>query len=132
METVCDALETITSIIRSALSEAKVCYEFPGGGERAPIYRTTVATGVKKAAAAYEKQSDGSMKLHRSVTVEAVICAPKAAAGNGVVYLLDKILTAVMEADGKTLTLEGFSSSPISYSTAVGALILPAYITVKI
>ena len=88
-----------------------------------------ISAGIKKTDVKYIEAEETSSH-QRKLVVEALVCAPKNCSSESLIFLLDKIFQKSFESHGKTITLYGFSTDSIRYSSSICALILPIYITV--
>ncbi len=130
MATPSDTLNTVISILTAAVSEdAEVMKEFTGQKQEIPLTKTVVSAGIKKTDVKYERDEEG-ITIQRRITVEALICAPKKSNSSHLFMLLDKMFSGIISAHGTRISLYGFSSDNIKYSSSLGALVLPLYITV--
>lgn len=131
MATAYQTLNTVTGLIRTAVgADADVSIEFSGTRQTLPVRRNCVSTGVHETSVTYGKDKDGNQTVTRTVTVEAIICSPKTAGASQMTLLFDRILSGLITANGRTVTLCDVSSNKISYSSSLGALILPMYVKV--
>ncbi len=132
MQSISDIASRLTELISGSLGNERVYRAFESGAHgRIPVKRTTVTVGIKSVELSGESSAAGADSATLLVTADIKICVPKAGSGEVALYVLDRILTALLEASGSGLEVVGLSSSPIAYSTALGALVLPAEITVR-
>lgn len=130
MSTPSNTLNTVISIIKSAVGDsAAVTKEFTGNKQELPLKSIVISAGIKKTDVKYIEAEEASSH-QRKLVVEALVCAPKNCSSESIIILLDKIFQKSFESHGKTITLYGFSTDSIRYSSSICALILPIYITV--
>ena len=125
-----NTLNTVINLVKTAVGDsAAVTKEFTGNKQELPLKSIVISVGIKKTDVKYVNLED-TTSHQRKMVVEALICAPKNCSSESIVNLLDKIFKKAFESHGNAITLYGFSSDYIRYSSSICALILPIYITV--
>lgn len=124
-------LQVVTTMLTNAFGNtATVQWEFGNRRQELPVKKVYISLGVNKTDVNFQESRQNGSTLVRKLTMEALVIAPKTYDGASFSHILDTMLDGIY-AGLQYYTLYRFESGPVKYSTSLGALVMPVYITIS-
>lgn len=124
-------LQVVTTMLNNAFGDdAVIQWEFGDRRQELPVKKVYISLGVNKTDVNFQESRQNGSTLVRKLTLEALVITPKTYDGANFSHILDTMLDGIY-AGLQYYTLYRFESGPVKYSTSLGALVMPVYITIS-